>query len=976
MSTPMVVGSQDRADVRAALEFARDEFLRWYKRGRITEDEAADLDRYYTARIAQLDADQPFDKPKLPAAEVCWSCRATAAVGIKSCAACGAPVRTAEVDLLRRLIFVCVQIKLHEADGRMALNSAHQCLSEANSRIVALRKRLDLQRIPQVLPVEAPKAASDQRPPVKESPPRRNLLEVLLDPRAIQWLLACGGALMVLGLVIYLAVQGVFKDPLTVAILLGAANIALLGSGWWLTLRSRYQTAGRALTLLACLLLPFNLWFYDAQGLVSLNNGGHLWIPALVCVAIFAATARVLRDAIFVPVVVAGVTLAGFLVLAEHAAWFWQVTSPTIFLVGVGLVCIHAERVFPDREGPFSRRQFGLAFFWSGQVVLAAGLLFLAGAQVAGVSTLPEFHSFRQHFGTPAVVATREGRLLAMGIVLAGAYAWFYSDIVVRRIGVYLALAVAAVLWAEVLLVSVVDWPIPMEQVVIVVLSATALAANAAMRALGDKLKPIAFRLAAPLALMLSVVPVLMGVVLHLRATLSPETHPLHASYVVVLVVAALSSRISAYLVRRSPLLEEIYLFGTAAATLAAAAGLLLVIDPHVDWNIQGPVLMIIPILYLLAARLWRNASPAKPLVHVAHAAAAVLLAASLGAVLESLVPGSHLARHLALALFFAEAALFYALEAAFRRRETPVYVCTVLLVGAVWQLLLVAEVSEGVYLIAFAGLGLALLAAYRFGLVEAYRNSGLPRAAFRGGNVLATLAFAGGVLLTLVRIYENVVAPKTFALPLVLAALSLIAAGLTASAWRRWYVVASVSLAAVAVVALAVLSSLTPAQKIELACVGAGLLLLIVGHVGWAREDEGHDDTISLALLCGSLLTAVPITITVLICRADPDFGWFHTTNEVAMILLGLLLLGAGFVCRIRATTIAGAVMTGVFVLTLVMYVRLPDVLKSSAVYLMIGGGAFFGVGLLLSMYRDRLLALPGRIKRREGVFHVLSWR
>ena len=30
----------------------------------------------------------------------------------------------------------------------------------------------------------------------------------------------------------------------------------------------------------------------------------------------------------------------------------------------------------------------------------------------------------------------------------------------------------------------------------------------------------------------------------------------------------------------------------------------------------------------------------------------------------------------------------------------------------------------------------------------------------------------------------------------------------------------------------------------------------------------------------------------------------------------------------------------------------------------------------VLLSVYRDKLIALPGRIKRREGPFRVLSWR
>jgi hypothetical protein len=87
----------------------------------------------------------------------------------------------------------------------------------------------------------------------------------VLDPRSIQWLLALGGALLVLGLVIWLATLGVFENPAVLAVILGAANAALLGGGWATILRTRYQTAGRALTLLACLVMPLNLWFYHAQ---------------------------------------------------------------------------------------------------------------------------------------------------------------------------------------------------------------------------------------------------------------------------------------------------------------------------------------------------------------------------------------------------------------------------------------------------------------------------------------------------------------------------------------------------------------------------------------------------------------------------------------------------------------------------------------------------------------------------------------
>ena len=69
--------------------------------------------------------------------------------------------------------------------------------------------------------------------------------------------------------------------------------------------------------------------------------------------------------------------------------------------------------------------------------------------------------------------------------------------------------------------------------------------------------------------------------------------------------------------------------------------------------------------------------------------------------------------------------------------------------------------------------------------------------------------------------------------------------------------------------------------------------------------------------------------------------------------------------------TTIAVGGLVG-----LVLFIRLPQQLQTTAVYLMVGGGLFFAAGLVLSLCRDRLLRLPERIKRREGVFRVLSWR
>ena len=138
---------------------------------------------------------------------------------------------------------------------------------------------------------------------------------------------------------------------------------------------------------------------------------GHLWVAALVCSLFYAASARVLRDRLFVYVLAGGVAMTGLLMLF-HMGKFWDIAAPSTLLVALGLIFLHSERAFAVGDGPFSRQRFGLAFFWSGQALLAAGLLLLLGAQIAGDWLYePFFKQFYEMFkaGPPAVVADRGG---------------------------------------------------------------------------------------------------------------------------------------------------------------------------------------------------------------------------------------------------------------------------------------------------------------------------------------------------------------------------------------------------------------------------------------------------------------------------------------------------------------------------------------------------------------------------------------
>jgi hypothetical protein len=81
------------------------------------------------------------------------------------------------------------------------------------------------------------------------------------------------------------------------------------------------------------------------------------------------------------------------------------------------------------------------------------------------------------------------------------------------------------------------------------------------------------------------------------------------------------------------------------------------------------------------------------------------------------------------------------------------------------------------------------------------------------------------------------------------------------------------------------------------------------------------------------------------------------------------------GAMCRIRATTLVGGGLLSGHLITLIVFAGMKAQLAVGA-YVAIGGAVLFVIGLLLSVYRDRLLAMPQRIKHRQGLFRVLAWR
>jgi hypothetical protein len=996
-------------DYARGIDFARKEFAEWRERGLVGESNQKAVDQLLlTARqdiAAAVKAAQPFPSDTgLPSATACWRCGRPVAGFYSYCNTCGAPLGRG-ADALRYLAFVSWEINRTSA-RELTLAQAHACTADVRGHLAALRAELEGGRLnadqlaserlshlremksglmpgesapvePEApKPAERPKAVPPPLPGRPSAAARRSVLEILLDPQSIQWLLASGGVLLAVGLVIWLASLGVFKNPLVVATCLGAGTLVLLAGGCAIIKLTRHQLAGRALALLACLVMPLNLWFYHANGLVTLE--GHLWLAALVCCVLYAAAAAVLEDPVFVYVLIAGVTLTGSLILADLHK-LMQVATPATLLVSLGLLSLHAERAFAEGDGPFSRKRFGMACFWSAQALLGTGLLLLLGAQLTG--WLPIAMSWLQE--RPLIDTDPTQRLLAVGLVLAGAYAYLYSDLVVRRVGVYVYFAAFMLLWAELLVIDLAKLN-SHPSALIGVLALTSLAVNLVQSlAFGKAASQSSAKLARPLpalGVMLSTAPVLLGVVLHMRATRldihSTWPYSVTWAYVAAMALTAVCCRISAYLhERRMPRLAAAYLAATAAATLVGAAGLLSMLGLKA-WPVQSPLLMLIPILYLLASRLYQGRPSQQPLAAVAQAATAVLLISAIFSALnfiQRLEPVVGMHTNLLLSLLCAEAAVFYFAAAILYGGATNVYLATAMACGSVWQLLNFWDFRAEYYCVTFAVLGTGLLAAYRLAAWERVARPALVVAAFRCANALMSLSFVAAALMALSRLATSATDWFLAGLLAAFTLLGLFAAALVQhSGFRRWYITVAVAEAALTFIALQQQIHLSPWQNIELFCVAVGLILLVIGYVLWYREQDRQSDAASFCLLFGSLLAGVPLAIAATVNRFGYDISMM---DELGLATVSVLMFVTGVMCRLRATTLVGGSLLVIHLAMLLVFAGMRAQL-AVGVYLAIGGAAIFALGVLLSIFRDRLLALPQRIKQHEGAFRVLAWR
>lgn len=824
---------------------------------------------------------------------------------------------------------------------------------------------------------------------------RKSWIEVLVDPRTLQGLMSCGAGLLLLGLVTWLWAIGVFENKLVVAISLGVANFGMLALGVAGARYSRYQTASRAVTMLACLVMPLNLWFYDAQGLITLDQGGHLWVPALVCCAVYVLVARLLADPLFVNAIVGGVTLTGLLILADHNVdRLWEIIAPSSFLVILGIICIHFERIFPPEEGPFSRKNFGRAFFDAGHFVMGLGLSVLLVGRVAG-RLYEELFVNVDWFAKPEVATQANLKLIAIGLVLSATYTYVYSQLVVQAKRRYLGLVLMTLAWAAILVLDVLQVSLTLEFLMLLAAS-TSLVASALVRING---KPSEEQITGgtirPLAALvntvnagwlkgLNFVTLALGLAIWCSNRLELFGLVATGQFGLAFVVAALigtaawmlatlsDHRIDSNAARTGNLQGGLVLLWLAMDGLIALLG--------IELSVSILLLeMLLPLGLAVGTLVATNQDRRYLFARSAETLGTAILLVGVAGTLDMLAGVQFHASHLGLATFFAAASGCLGLSSRVTARLIPAGLAAISLCGATWQLFLGLGVVEHVFVHAITVIGLVLLVVSRFTQKEGTTASQLSVVSTWTGRLCISTAGAATLLIALSRLVSVEVNWSLLGLLFAQILAGSLAAMLSKqSTWRRHFWTLAVGQVLMTLLAYNTLSALSFWQRGEILLTCIGLVALALGYLGWSRETDQENDLVSFNLAIGSFLSAMPLTIGMLVQRFDnevAEWGW-RIAHEAGVLSVGLLLLGAGVLCRIRWSTIVGGSTVLIYVVSLVGLIRVPEQLQTTAIYMMVGGGLFFGSAVLLSMYRDRLLSIPDKIQSGEGVFRVLKWR
>lgn len=144
---PLCSAPSEWIDLLRAHDFAIRRFELWKLEGVLSKEEYRTIldecrkRRETMVRAAQ--AGQPLPECGLPRQGECWYCRQATAHTTQHCRSCGAPLQSAEVNLLRYRSFLCHEIKRHEKEGRVRLAESEAFLTETPDQQIDLLARLE-----------------------------------------------------------------------------------------------------------------------------------------------------------------------------------------------------------------------------------------------------------------------------------------------------------------------------------------------------------------------------------------------------------------------------------------------------------------------------------------------------------------------------------------------------------------------------------------------------------------------------------------------------------------------------------------------------------------------------------------------------------------------------------------------------------------------------------------------------------------
>lgn len=309
----------------------------------------------------------------------CPICRAGLDAALPFCPVCGAQLDgryAREEEELRGVLYLLSELEGWESSGRIAATEAAELRAIYEERRDRLRQGLAA-RLGEKLKQSAkgaqastpaepaentareskfvafphrPSTSDQKAPPTGPPPPpvipapQRTLFERLADPQTLRLLLYMGAGMLVVGIVIWLRDLLYLKlqEPTVQAGLLAAGTIALIASGWYTILRTRQRWTGRALTLAGSLLVPVNFWFLVRSGLIE--NHGRAWVVCVLCAVLYAHTAAILRERLYVYLsCVASVAALWALILRDAPQAFGLYA---LSLMTASIVFIHLSRLF------------------------------------------------------------------------------------------------------------------------------------------------------------------------------------------------------------------------------------------------------------------------------------------------------------------------------------------------------------------------------------------------------------------------------------------------------------------------------------------------------------------------------------------------------------------------------------------------------------------------------------------------------